>query len=771
MPYGIRHFSMTLEPATLLQGLSCFKAPKSVLGKVTMMKKNSPRSNIAPFVHPAIASELAEFKNRKTVDAFLALMTKAVQIGSPCLCVFDSWRKHCAVVDLSGSWEKVAKWLSRLDLRQGEKEHDAAERPLPSEPYRPSDPVRAAVSALFKEMADEQRRREVQMKTAGVDYDNFVGAWPFADELKKYPSIERSAQFINRFLRQMFSAKTERPPQKIVVRAEIEPFINFLVTEFLEAVFKAEHRAIRESTDTRHEILAAIQGELPSVLMILLGKFRLTQEDDYPRGFYLSVLVLLLDYMPKDLKARLLVQITHDCCDELEGEYDYPSATEPIRHLLVPILNSPDTPTEAIAAYLTALRCSGATKSIGTSVVSESLAQLSERLRTWRREQGGVSLVFPDEAADFCQEIGRIAFWNHTNDLQSLDLAILMAPCDYPWVENVNLFNYDGLPPEDCYDRVSDDDGDTPGEDGLPPEDCYDLVDGGRTRSEWYLRVWREAINEGYVELANSCLAFFLFSQPQLCEGRLHSDWRALTEMFQASCGMPGERAVRDAAGIALGIIREKGYGNGLDALNLEGWASDTAIEPANVEQLLHGIAVHRSAEAALQKAIGQEAWVKLSTGAKFSLLTAEKSWMAISSEVGFGTSDVGQIAVGYVKAIELELTSRCNFLLTSSTYHAYCQDKFGRSANPYLTLGSVINVLRDYPKLSEGFQQEIEATGMTLQHDSGLVKRLLGWTNLRNDGAHSDHVGDEKLIKLRTDLFKNGVFKRFVESLGCTAR
>lgn len=711
------------------------------------MTKNNSASNVIPFVHPAIVDALADFESSKTLDAFLALMTKAVQIPSTGPLVFESWHKHRADVGLKDSWGRVSEWLSRLDLRRGEIDREAKSNSSPLPPPV-SSPGSGYARSLINEAEAKNLLRESKMQDAGFAYNMFLGAWPFDKELGKFPSIERSAQVINRFVQLFFSGSTEPEPTKILVRIDVPPFIHFVVTDMLDAVLKEEHARIPESARSRHEALRLVELLFPSILLLLAGSFRLTEPNSYPTGFSLQRVVLVLKHLPQAFKARLLVQIANDLYDETEGGSDYPPMVEPLRHLLGPMLNSPDTPADAFEPLVGALRFSEASAVLGMDFVKDILAQFSDRLRKQRRDGGGVSLLTCEQADGLCQEIGSLAF-RHDDGLLSTDLAILMAPSTFTYQSNWNTFNY--------YE--------------LPPEDYCDADEGGQMRSEWYLRICRVAREEGYWELANACLAFFLFSQPQLCQGRLLSDWRALAELIKSGVGMPGDNAVRDAAGIALEVIRKHGLGEGLDALNLEGWRSDATISPANLEQLLRAVPALRSAEADLQKAIGSENWLRLSNGAKHALLTAEKSWTAMAAEVGYGTSDFGQIAVGYIKAIELELTNRCRFLLTSSSYDTYCRGKFGRGADSHLTLGSVIGVLRDYPKLPEALQNEIDETGMKLHHDAGLIKRLLAIKNLRNDGAHSTEVGGEKFIQLRTDLFKNGFLKRFVEGLGGTVR
>ncbi|MDR0578181.1 MAG: hypothetical protein LBI87_11790 [Candidatus Accumulibacter sp.] len=711
------------------------------------MKKSRSTSNVKPLVHPQIVDDLTEFERNKTLDAFLALLTKAVQMPFSSLYIFESWRKHRAEVDLGSSWEKVSIWISRLDLRSGlasgsscTSSSNSGDDPASAllHPHEIDALAKAAADA-FLSMADRATEKESRMQDASFAYNMFLAAWPFADQLDRYPSIQRSAQFINRFVRLLFSAKPEPAPQKIVVRIEILSFIQFVATDFLDAVFKAEQAKIPESAKFRRDSLMLIARQISSILLLLAGNFRLTDSQKYPPGFTLKSLALLLDHLPKALKARLIVQIADDLHEETAGEGDYPPAVEPLRYLLDPMLNSPDTPVEAFPPLVGALRHSDATEYLGIDFVKEVLARFSERLRDLRGN--GMFTMDCQQAYFLCDDISSINNC-HYDEFLSMDLAILMAPACIP---SSNVFNND------------------------EPLDYYYYGDGdeyGQARSEWYFRVCREAISEGYWELANACLAFFLFSQPYLCNGRLLSDWRLLAELLKSGLGLLGENAVRDAARIALGVIRERGLGDGLDALNLEGWASEFQLDTEDVKQDQDAIDKYHQAVGNLQKAIGRENWFFLSIDAKRSLTAAEKSWVAMSSELGYGNNDLGQIAMGYVKAIELELTSRYQFLLNSSAYGSYFHEKYGQNPDPHLTLGSVTTVLRDYPRLPVNLQQEIENTGLSLHLDTGLVKHLWGLKNVRNKGAHTTEIGDEEIIKLRTNLFKNGIFKRFVEAL-----
>lgn len=700
------------------------------------MSPSTSKSNVLPFVHPAIADFLSEFERSKTIDNFLALMTVVVQTPNSENAAFEVWQRARDSIALEGAWPKVCEWLSRLNLIRGEADHDALESAPQVIPT--SSEVAGIARAIIETANAEHEYRQSKMQASGYPYDMFQGAWPFEEQLKKYPSIERAAQLINRFVRHMFSGKQRAEPENIVVRIPVPPLIHFLVTDVLDAVFEYEFDKVPESGKNKQLDGVLVKLMVPSILLYLGGTFSLTEPNLYPPGFTISRLAVVLEIFPDAFRSAVIAYITNDL---MEHESD--NSVEAFQHLLDPILNSPKTSVLEFGPILWALKASNVTTQVGATKVESILKRFLNRLSHERKKCNGVSSLAWEQADDVCQEIGGLAYWHDWNHLLQVDLAILMAPSTYTAQTNPNLFNNEGL----------------------PPEEYCDLGEGGISRCEWYLRVCRAAKNEGYFELSNACLAFFLFSQPQLCNGRLFCDWKDLSDLLVASASMPGANAVRDAAGIAIEIIRSHQLGEALDALNLEGWKADTAAS-VDVEQLMQGLANHRNADSSLQTALGSKNWLKLSIEAKHALLSAEKSWMAVSADIGQGNVDFGVIAVGYIKAIELELTKRCQFLLSSPGYDLYCREKFGRSPNAHLTLGTVIGVLRDYARLPTSLQRQIDDTGMRLQNDGGLLKRLWGMTNTRNSGAHSIEVDDEKLIQLRTDLFKNGVLKRFVESL-----
>lgn len=278
-----------------------------------------------------------------------------------------------------------------------------------------------------------------------------------------------------------------------------------------------------------------------------------------------------------------------------------------------------------------------------------------------------------------------------------------------------------------------------------------------RHRMDSAMSMTRQALHEGYVELANAILAFAVFTQTVFDPTDLRCDWGELTALRRELADSHGAAMVDRAMDIALNSAKDLCPGSEQERL-LRGLARGTHSQ-------LIGTRAHSFEElwAELTRLFGDD-WASLPAWIRFRLHDAELLWSVQSPLVGTGRGDFGGVISNYARIVEVTLKDIVSPVFVSDAYREHCERKNKKAEEP--TLGPALHLFKHFPDLPESLQQELlkrEADdAVRLEAVRNLVPDLLPLVQARNDGSHTFTVRGKRAAGWREQLLEKGLLREF---------
>lgn len=278
-----------------------------------------------------------------------------------------------------------------------------------------------------------------------------------------------------------------------------------------------------------------------------------------------------------------------------------------------------------------------------------------------------------------------------------------------------------------------------------------------RHRMDSAMSMTRQALHEGYVELANAILAFAVFTQTVFDPADLRCDWGELTALRRELADSHGAAMVDRALDIALNSAKDLCPGSEQERL-LRGLARGTHSQ-------LIGTRAHSFDElwAELTRLFGDD-WTYLPEWIRFRLHDAELLWSVQSPLVGTGRGDFGGVLSNYARIVEVTLKDIVSPVFVSDAYREHCERKNKKAEEP--TLGPALHLFKHFPDLPESLQQELlkrEADdAVRLEAVRNLVPDLLPLVQARNDGSHTFTVRGKRAAGWREQLLEKGLLREF---------
>lgn len=290
----------------------------------------------------------------------------------------------------------------------------------------------------------------------------------------------------------------------------------------------------------------------------------------------------------------------------------------------------------------------------------------------------------------------------------------------------------------------------------LLPDWDNELVDP-ESRAEKYLSLVHQARQEGYFELANALLAFFLFSQSLVHRGKLGSDAGIYTAIKEGMA-LPGSSMLLRSVDVSAQIAEENK--NPLVVMKLRQFVSVSTFPAIDDEtRLLGEIIVHPSAanvERWLINRLTEKRWNVLAGLSRDALKNALSDFVMFLGK----RKNWGSVAVEYCKPFEHEIRQRYE-----KSYRTWnVEEKDAKHSDAV----AIIKMLIKYKSLPSSSQAMIAAIGATLHNERKLLERIEHlMVNYRNLGAHPNEFPEEVLRKLHRKLFDEETLSKFIDCIG----
>ena len=150
----------------------------------------------------------------------------------------------------------------------------------------------------------------------------------------------------------------------------------------------------------------------------------------------------------------------------------------------------------------------------------------------------------------------------------------------------------------------------------------------------------------------------------------------------------------------------------------------------------------------------------------KQQLARAEYLWTDIHHRLGTGLSDFGAVATAYAKALEVPLHAALAPVFQSPAYQEAYAKLHPKKPLQKPTLGSMIFLLQTSQKYPEDVQRMLASRGIQIPYDGSLAEELDQVAKIRNDGAYTQTVDEQALLKLRSALLGGRLLARLAASL-----
>lgn len=272
-------------------------------------------------------------------------------------------------------------------------------------------------------------------------------------------------------------------------------------------------------------------------------------------------------------------------------------------------------------------------------------------------------------------------------------------------------------------------------------------------RSERYSIVIGKSFEHGNYDLGCALLAFTICTQANM--GYSGLGWRRsqLVEFLQTASKYPGNDMVRDAVATALAILEHRGTCP--DSLFL---GSITTTHPASSPPLTRPYGLTRKEiEDEVIRGLGRECWLRIDNETKCLLVDAHHGSSRFRATTPDALSNWGNLAAGYLKAIEHELLKRYKPVLKSLAYKQYCEAKQHHAGKP--TFGTVTYLVFNHSKLPAPLQRRIETERLAYHSSPDLVRLLKESRTLRNAAAHPSNFPAQKMTRTLEIVFVEKIF------------
>lgn len=283
---------------------------------------------------------------------------------------------------------------------------------------------------------------------------------------------------------------------------------------------------------------------------------------------------------------------------------------------------------------------------------------------------------------------------------------------------------------------------------------------------------WSAADREGYPELGNALLAFYLLRK-SLMDAQQHQhlevDWAEFPEFLRTALTRPGHAYVRKGVEFMKATCNDKSWN--LDLLRLKNIVPDSGViiafpaktSPFSVESKWD--IVNRT----IETQVGSDLWGRLSARSRKMLVEAEMRFQAIAQSFGTGITEFGPETLAYARAFENELKERLQHIYGSKELKTWVAQNPTCHLPTNLTIDSCLRLLDS--DLPPDVIKSIEVAGVMLRGKRDILKRLAVLKNRRNDGAHtSKNVTADILFLQRTAVFEEHLLKDFLSALSSRA-
>ncbi len=280
---------------------------------------------------------------------------------------------------------------------------------------------------------------------------------------------------------------------------------------------------------------------------------------------------------------------------------------------------------------------------------------------------------------------------------------------------------------------------------------------------------WLAADREGYPELGNALLAFYLLRKSFMDAAQhehLEVNWTTFSELLRTALARPGHAYVRQGVEFMKAICREKGWN--LDLLRLKNLVPDSgSIIPFPVSTSIpSNEPIGRVVAREIEQQVGSDHWSRLSVRSRKFIVEAEVRFRNITQKIGAGITEFGPETVAYAHGFENELNERLRDIYRSSEVTTYWNAQNPkRPLSPHPTIGSYLKILES--DLPADVIKKVEAAGVMLRGKPEILRRLGALKNRRDQGAHtSREVTAEHLHRQRNAIFDEQLLKDFLSGL-----
>lgn len=278
-----------------------------------------------------------------------------------------------------------------------------------------------------------------------------------------------------------------------------------------------------------------------------------------------------------------------------------------------------------------------------------------------------------------------------------------------------------------------------------------------RHRMDSAMSMTRQALQEGYVELANAILAFAVFTQTVFDPSDLRCEWGGITALRRELADSHGVAMVDRALDVALNSAVELCPGSEQERL-LRGLARRTYTQRIGARGQSY-----EESHAEMTRLFADD-WAHLPEEIRFKLIDAELLWSTQSSLIGTRRGDFGSVISIYGRIVEVTLKNIVKPVFASDAYREYCDRKDKIVEEP--TLGPALHLFKNFPNLPESLQKELlkqeAADVVRIQAVRQLVPDLLPFVKARNDASHTFTVRGKRAAGWREQLLEDGLLREF---------
>ncbi|MGD0962209.1 MAG: hypothetical protein ABSB19_20555 [Methylomonas sp.] len=690
-------------------------------------KKNNQTkiNNVVSLIPSELNFCINKFEKSKSLVEFLEILTVVAQTSVNCDFIYKYWDIYVDQLVCKNPQNVVLDWIGCLHFLSNEV-HISEKSALSDENYSDFDQEYhdINISSIAKDIALAYAEEGGEFYKIGdwtndtdYPYGIFMAAWPLSDILTEHPDINEAAKLISSYMDALYIA--EKPDDDIVLVKQYG-LIDFLKNRLLPWVFNDEFDK---------------QIVYKLILEIMNHEIKPLEPDTYPLGFSFLEIAKLIPVLPPKLFCTFVEVFTNGININLPSSKLSEIEKISIKTLLDAMLGYAGITVNSFNSITCIYIWS-------YFIIDKEILNLAiSRLTNIRRSDPyGYSPITWDMGWCIRENISRICEVANIA-LDHHEIAYLIAP--------TNPNEYGFLGGFSC-DKV------WIGEEFLDTN--YPYV--GIMRTKIYCTVIDCALNEGWYEFANACLAFFIFSQPIYCNNKLFiNDWAVFSKRLLKGSSLPSFERVRVAVRFAIDrIVSEEKY-NKIDVLNLEYWAKDST-DNKNLP-FISPIPIYNKIQHDLIEYFGENLWNKINIITKRQLQDAEKQWSAMHGHLGRGVHDFGSLAISFIKPIEVELRTRLQPILQSVEYINFRQVQ-GRNIEKNPTFGTLLHLLNDFHKLPKALQEKIKELGIRIHTDKDLLTNLFDLLKLRNEAAHSAGFTASDIVKLRGLLYDKQILKRF---------